>query len=562
MSGDTTLQTQDGTHYLTAELNGDVVADRTTQDAWQWWTVEPDPNGDPSVCGLKSAHGKYLSAYPPEYCAQLGLPIASVKATATYLDAWERWQVARDGGVVRLKSMHTGLWLSPQNVPPSPHGGGGAVLVNGPAPGGWETLVPSNMAAFGGSAPGPGPGPTPPPGEVRPLLGQVRIHGRSFADASGPRLLHGCSDFGALAKMHEDRDRMLRQLDVVASHQQYIRVFWRLNGGFWTDSGVTVDPIRDPWFDEVCLDYLTACWERGIKVNLTSGDFYNWTDTQAEDSFRRVAQIARSVSPELVWLSAVANEMRGTMPGGESDENVAKMSHYLTTWAATYPWALLAGSDPGSQDRDGMARLAPPPSNVALIHDVRWSGEDAIRRCFNTAYEGYSGKPIVQDEPTGENGNVPRPFGQLVYQPTQDPHYILAIYTMQVLTGQAATYFSDPSLASREPLETTWGFTGLLPLWRAMEIPEGIGQGLLKPGHHGDAPLQVINSHASRADSMVLGGYSLGIISGGSGWQVRAGRSGLATAYTAAGVVWEGVVSPGQVFPIAGPTPTIVRIVS
>jgi hypothetical protein len=59
---------------------------------------------------------------------------------------------------------------------------------------------------------------------------------------------------------------------------------------------------------------------------------------------------------------------------------------------------------------------------------------------------------------------------------------------------------------------------------------------------------------------MVRGDYAIGVISGGDRWRVRAGRDGQATAYTAAGVVWEGRVSRGQALPISGPTPTIVRI--
>ena len=323
-----------------------------------------------------------------------------------------------------------------------------------------------------------------------------------------------------------------------------------------------MDPIRDGWFDDVLRRYLEACRDRGIRVNLSSGDMYNWTDTQAEDSFRRVAAIAASVSPEVVWLSAVTNEMRGTMPGGESPENVSKMAHLLTVWTARYPWSLLAGSDPASQDKAGMRRLAPSPAAVALIHDVRQTPADALRRAFNTRYENDPGMPVVQDEPIGENGDQPAPWGQNVYQPMPDSDDLLALYTMHVLTGQGSTYFSDPSLVSREPLETTWGFTHLLPLWREMGIPEDIGQGTLAPGHHGDAPLQVVGSHAERADSAVIGAYSLGVISGGSGWQVRAGRDGMATAFMAAGVVWEGRVSRGQTLPIPGPTPTIVRMLS
>lgn len=408
--------------------------------------------------------------------------------------------------------------------------------------------------------PDPGELPPAPVRQVRPLVGPVRPLGRSFGDATGPRIVHGCSDFGAIKKFHENRDKALGELDIIAAHQQFVRVLWRLNGRPWAAAGMSVDPIRDPWFDDALHGYLMACHERGLRVKLASGDFYNWSRAQARESFARVASIAASVSTEVVWLSAVANEMRGTMPGKESDENIAWMAECLQIWQQHYPWSLRAGSDPGSQDKAGMQRLAPSPANVALIHDVRWGVADAIRRAFNTPYENWPGISIAQAEPTGPNGSPPHnPFTRQVYQPTEDHDDLLAIYTMHVITGQASVYFNDPALVSREPIDSTWGFKELPAAWRAMEIPEHIGQGTLKPGHHGDAPLLVTDSGAERADSMVLPDYAIGVISGGERWRVRAGRSGEATAFTAAGVVWEGRVSRGQVLPIVGPTPTIVR---
>jgi len=423
----------------------------------------------------------------------------------------------------------------------------------------------------------PRPTPPAPPRAVRPLQGQARTINRSFGDATGPRIVHGCSDFAALPKFHQDRDRALRQLDVIAAHQQYVRVLWRLNGWMWSGEGskwpsanLSVDPSRDGWFDEVLRDYLTACHERGLRVNLSAGDMNDWSQAQMEDGFRRTAQIAASVSPDVVWLGAVTNEMRGTWRDSleeyerdrfrERQDYIDRAARLLDIWRQHYPHGLRAISDPFTQDKVGMQRLSIAPATCALIHDVRWQTKDALRRAFNTPYENYPGKPVVQDEPTGPNGSPPHgPFTRHVYQPIEDHDDLLAIYTMHVITGQASTYFNDPALVSREPIDSTWGFKEIPAAWRAMEIPEDIGQGTLRPGHHADAPLQVTNSGAERADSMVRGDYAIGVISGGDRWRVLAGRDGQATAYTAAGVVWEGRVSRGQVLPIAGPTPTIVR---
>ena len=212
----------------------------------------------------------------------------------------------------------------------------------------------------------------------------------------------------------------------------------------------------------------------------------------------------------MVWLGAAANEIRGTHPQGE--DGAAQCEWLQDIWAKDYPWGLRSMSDPGDQAKDGMKKLSGGNSTVALIHDVRWETKDALRRCFNTIYENYPGKPVVQDEPTGPNGNPPpgTPYANLVYQPIEDPNELFAIYTMQIATGQASTYFNDPALASRQPIDSTWGVAELPSLWKQMGIPQDIGQGDLKPGHHDDAPMQVIDSNAERADCVVRGNYAVG----------------------------------------------------
>jgi hypothetical protein len=540
----TTFRTSDGTHYLTAELDGTVVATRPEAHAWETWAVTflDDARTRASLC---SAHGKYLTAEVD----------GTVSANRAEVHAWEEWRVEHHEGRVAFLGAH-GMYLVAEE------GGGGAVHANREACGPWETFAPDPPLVVDPIRPPTGGG-GPPGTHVDPLVGRVRVIGRSFGDDRGPRLLHGCSDFAALVKYHENRDRCLRELDTVAaSGRHYIRVLFRLNGWLWTDSGLTVDPSRDPWYDEALRGYLTACRDRGLRVNLTSGDMNNWTDAQADDAFRRTAEIAASVGPEVVWLFATCNEMRGVWEPGETDEHVARGEDLLELVARILPAALLSNSDPGSQDRDGMRRLSGGPSTVALIHDVRHGAHDACRRAFNTIYENYPGKPVCQDEPTGPNGSPPpSPFARKVYQPTDDPAALLAIYTLHILTGQASTYFNDPALVSREPLDSTWGFYELPVAWQRMGVPHDLGQGQLKPGHHGDAPLQVVGSNALRADSAVIRNYALGVISGGSNWQVRAGRGGTCTIYGPYGVIHESQVTVGSIIPASGPAPTVVRIV-
>jgi len=525
------LATADGVHFLRAYADGRVAADASAVgEIDELWNVA-FPFAD-DRCVLQAAvHQRYVTAHDD----------GRLTCLATEVNAWELFHLVRVSGGWQFISVH-GSFVCAEG------GGGGEVRANRQYGGPWETFAPSGLDEPD----------QPQPGGVLQLRGPVRQYGHSFGDDSGPRLVHGCSDFCALAKHHEDRDTSLRQLDVVAQHRQYIRVCWRINGWKFADAGLSTDPIRDPWFEETFLDYARACHDRGIRLSLTTADMFNWSDSQARQWFRRVAEMSVSVSEHLVWLSAVANEMRGTWPGGESDANIQFGKELLNIWLSVCPHSMTAISDPGSQDRDGMKKLA---RTAALIHDVRWGVSDAIRRAFNTQYEGFPGVPIVQDEPTGENGNVPPPFGQNVWQPVNDDDDILAIYTTHVYTGQASTYFSDPSLVSREPLEATWGFTNLPRLWREMEIPEDIGQGMLYHGGKSGSPFNVINSHADRADCIEHGHYVLGVISGGSNWRVKSRRSGTVTTWTGKGRQFEGPISAGQVIPAGGPTPTVVRIV-
>lgn len=408
---------------------------------------------------------------------------------------------------------------------------------------------------------GPPTPPPPTPGQVRQLVGPVRAVGESFGDDTGPRIVHGCTDFGGVVKYHEDRDAALRSLDITAAHQQYVRAAWRLNGWKWTTSGLTLDPIRDGWYDEALFGFLAACRDRGLRVMLTCADMNNWTSAQADESIRRVAQIATSVSQTVVWLHEW-NELRSIWtPGDENDAQVEKLRAMSRIWQQHYPLSMRGLSDPFNQSPDGMRRLGQSPANVHLIHNVRWSISDALRRAFNVRYEGPD--QVVEGEPTGPNGSPPdSEFARHVYQQTEDRNHLFALYTMHVITGQASTYFNDPALVSRQPLDSTWGFKELPALWRQMEIPEDIGQGVLLHGLKPDAPLQVEGSNADRSDSCSRGNFHIGGISGGDRWRVRAGVDGVATAFTADGPVWEGRVSRGQVLPIAGPTPTVVRIIS
>ena len=546
MADKITFLTPNQTNYLCVEQStGLLVGDRTSVGPWEEFIVEPQ--GDNMFALRSTSTDRYLSFMSPEECRARNVPEYSVMGTAEYVDIWERVLVQKFRYGVTIFCPYWDKYLSAQDY------GGKEVLGNGPQAADWEVFVPSDYSVFGlggGSI----------AGEVRKLEGQLRTYGRSFGDQSGPRIVHGCSDFGGIVKHHENRDKSLAELDSVAAHHQFIRVAWRLNGWYWTPSGLTLDPIRDAWWEDAVRSYLTDCNERGLRVNLSCMDMYNWNSGQANTNIAILAQIAASVSKDVV-IYHEWNEMRGTCPGGEEDWQVNQLREMSRIWKEHYPWSMIGLSDPGGQDKAGMQNLSQEPANLAIVHNVRWEAHDAIRRAFNIMYENYPGKPIVEGEPTGPNGSPPHnQYTRLVWCPTEDHNDLLAISTMNILVGVIWTYFNDPALVSREPLASTWGFSEIPRLWRELEIPENIGQGKLYPGHWTDAPLYVMGSNALRSDGVEIEGEFFGYISGGNGWRVKCGRSGDLALFNASGIIHEGRINKGDTIPASGPVATGVRI--
>ena len=527
----------DNGHYLRAYKSGVAAADApVVGEIDEHWTLIPI-GGD--IYGLESAHRTFLSALDADECRLRGLPEFSVTTTAQYLDKWERWRLVRtEDGRVGWESW-LGRYLCAEG------GGGREVIANREKLQAWESFTPNPPIGSGGDQPGPG-------GVVRLIDGWLRQQGRSVADNSGPRRVHGCSDFVAMAKFNEDRDTYLRNLDTTAKWQQFTRLGWRCNGWVFTPRGLDIDPLRHPWWESALRGVIQEHRDRGLKVKLSSFDMFNWTDAQAREWFKRTAQIASEYG-DTVAMFHVTNEMHGTAPDGESDRNIALGNELLDICQPILPNALMALSDPNSRDKAGMKRLG---RSVALVHQFATMG-----RYFNDLYENYPGIPVDDDEPRGPNG----PHGGDVTNSIEDPNQIFALYTMGIAVGKICTYFNSPGAAERKPLDSTWGFKELPQLWRDLEIPEDIGQGSLCAGHKGGF-MQVKDSHAGRADGIVRGNYGLGGISeewDGQPWAVRADYDATWSVWYADGKAWEGRLSKGQVIPTPrGFTWAVVRAIS
>lgn len=533
---------------------GLATANREAAAAWEQITILPL---DDTYVAFQSCGGQHM---PPKFaCAEGGGETGQLVFNRDEAGPWESFLPVRLGEKIAFQLQDTELYLTAEadgrlsvRKPGSPDG----------SPAAWECFEASSYTWLETPVVVP-----PPVATDMQLKGFLRLHGRSFGDDSGPRIVHGCTYFAGLCTARDHWDEFLRQLDRVAPYVQYIRIGWRINGGPWNQTVPehTIDPVKQPDYEGILDRSLRAMWDRGIRACLTCCDMYNWSEADAERWFVKTAQIANGVGQYAMCINDGLNEMRGTHPLGESDEAIQQMEHLMQLARAAYPWAQVGISDPGSQDQAGMKRMSGGPATIAQIHDARWSADDAIRHAFNTANEQFFGIPIHQREPTGPNSPGGWPSG-LVYQPTNDPYNLLAIYVMHVITGQASTYFSDPALINDQPLDSTWGLKELPALYTAWGIPENIGQGRIYAGHHDGAPLNVRGSHASRADGMQTpdGKTYFGVVSGmwdGQPWAVPTTWDAKVTYLTPNGPVDGGTRYAGQVV-VSGSNfrPQLVRL--
>lgn len=390
----------------------------------------------------------------------------------------------------------------------------------------------------------PLPLPPLPAGDVKPIVGFVRRHGRLAGDDHGPRRLQGCSWFPGIRVFMDDRDAALRQLDRIQGRWHFVRVFWHLAHAAWQEKGCAISPLM-PGFEAAFRGFLLACKEREIRVSLTCGDLQFLADREHLLRFRHVAGLVAAFDQQTVGITGMVNEARVNSRQGEDWAYWADLSD---EWQKIAPWGLHGLSDPGSQEEmEGLHASSRHPATLALIHGTRHDWIAAIRRSFNRIYEGTLTKPLCEDEPTN--------MGRDVYQPVDTPAQVFAIHTMAAMTGQILTHFGDASLWNGQPLDTDWGFTELPRLWREMELPDRtIRQYTLIPGHRPEAPLtadqfevphgsgphrvdQIVSETEGQAFAIVYGGHGLAHLRSrwDADWQVWAHNGLRATGRVSAG---------------------------
>lgn len=464
------FKTHDAKHYITAELDGTVVANRTEVGPWELWQIEERPDG---LFTIKSHHGLYL-------CAELD---GTVNANRAEVGPWECWRVGEElNGQVSFESHH-GLFLCAEG------GGGSTVVANRDGVGPWESFTPSDTDWLKPEI----------PFNHRPFFGPLRVKKDMFCDDSGWRRVMFCSWFPALRILRDDPDEFYRQLDeIVLAGYQGIRIFLAVGGwsSFWDMREVA--PIKfQKWFfdrssghlrpsklgdviaawpdyDDVFRTLLRACRERGLRLHVTCGDMQIICPDPAKeiDLHDRFARIAKEEGgTDVIAVVECTNEFPLNRFGGDSTASIEQIGRVLKVWKQYIPSVLTGqGAIPQNEEPEALEK-ASQYGEVCFTHTTRDPFEMALKRTLGLVYwEGdyrAFGKPFWQGEPAGP--------GQDSYQRMDDPAELTALYAMHGLTGQASNQFASPSVRSFQRLESEWGFREL-PAIFAEHLPEDVAQ--------------------------------------------------------------------------------------
>lgn len=401
-----TLKTHDGRHYLCAEADGRVVADRTEPLSWEHWTVEWVDGG----VALKSAHGAYL-------CAELD---GSVVANRLAIGEWEIWQLVETAEGVAFRS-HLGGFLCAEE------GGGGAVTANRfyENPGAWELFVPSELLTV--AAP------------VLPVapLSRLRVedNARWFANDQGRFDWREVSCFVLVGMVLAGRVTEARAL--LAGHRAMgftvVRVFvinpiqpyvsWAQMDGFWPALDLAV---------ALCAE--AGLYLRASLINATEdfGGVWHpdrrdvWSGTVRSKGEQFAVECAQRLAPQPHVVLELANEP-GQIGMRDSFEDLIRLGKKVK---AVAPVTLLcAGAVDGPNDQD--PRFAVEPFDFCDAHIERrmgvrgfeWvkrSGEYALidQDHVGKRMPFVSGEPVNFGEPRrdGRNGDVePSPSVAFAY---------------------------------------------------------------------------------------------------------------------------------------------------
>jgi hypothetical protein len=420
-------------HYLCAELDGRVVADRQAAGPWEEWLLQ-HLGGD--TYSLQSNHGKYL-------CAE---PDGRVVADRADVGIWESWRLVQAGTGVAFASHH-GQYLCAEG------GGGGVVVANRSAVGEWEVFFPSQPIGASGDMPGPD-------GHPDPLVGQLRVERGAYVDDSGTRLpvfLHLGDLIGH--GLVRGVDAILPALDFAAAHGYHgIRSWFQLKitTGTWLPGPTTHgwDPRDDRGR---FLEILHAAASRGLKWHLAGGGIKGLSDRDEDELFDLVGDAVGQVGPEAFAVIEACNEVRDTGDGDDRDPR--ELERLIQRVRGRYPQVLYGLSAfTGHEDRDVLRAWTPDWMPFYLVHGSRDGRiHDKVRHIFSLGYDG-EGATVRRLGWQGEPWGPGRVVSTTSHHHEIDAHAMCLGAAMAAVARQAWCVMSGPGVVyGDEPLEAMPG---------------------------------------------------------------------------------------------------------
>ncbi len=521
---------------------------------WETFDAQPQPDG---TYAFLSNWGRYLSAQPN----------GAVTADRTWIREWEKFtRVNHQDGGFAWRTHHgtfiRGLSQEARASTPATEPGSSGVDCKAASPGPWEKWVNDGL----GSSTGPGSN------VAQPLVGQLTIRGRSFADDSGPRRVLGCSFFPAARIYRDNRSRFMAQMDRIAAEGYQVNRIFRQVGGiengtdprsvYWRGSGVHHEW---PDYDEVLVGTLQAHKDRHIKVHLTAGDMgQTFPGGTGEREFNdRVCHLIRDNGLEdTIAMFEVWNEGWQNNAYGDDPNRAASLAQSIRS---ILPKVLIGFSTPPSgEEPSGMLAWSPLSNycNLLPMHGMR-EFDRGMERAFTLSYwdwEYPSGhrntkRPIWQGEPVGDGTDVYMDIKR------QTPHwqaYLFGFHWVFQMCGQAGMYFNGPAVLYKEPrtLQDEWGFTAIPSL--VAPIPEDVGQwpNISHGNKRGTTPLDARQwstdgrPGVARVDQVWNSHQLVAVVQGGPGpWRPYATRAMRGQTYSKDGPLFQFEAAAGQDLP-------------
>jgi len=468
-----TLRAKSG-HYLCAESGGGtyVVADRVEPGPWETWTVHLEDDGRYS---LQASNGKYLTAELD------GTVVARGDAAAE----WERWEIQiRDVGVA-FESAH-GTFLQ------APEGGGTPAHVrcvgdDPNLPGEWEFFVPSEAFWVPPTPKNPNllKGEMTRDGRVLGDATGPRIVMACHFMEGFSAYCHG-KTVGALD--------VRTQLEIIAEEYGAVRNldvlgFWDENrpgdsdewvawGGrevtpisFVANSGKTIPATPNYWDRK--REYVTMIHELGLKILDDRGDMNAFSHQQKIDHMRQNGEFYNSLPFGKEVLLGVWSINEAWQNGGDDRSLLIEMLEAFREGAGWLPAICGLSSPGGDSDPDALEETDPlmtswepempdsfdywseDPATVITCHGNRGDHTHIIEHYWGYGYDEQmrdSGKAVENTEPVGGGDGVS--VGQV-----NDPELLCGLTVGALIGGQAWTFMSGNGVFWNGPVHEMPGFS-------------------------------------------------------------------------------------------------------